>query len=160
MTDWKGALKSNITAIEKKAKKKVQIKCHNPNAGKKAYDVIGHNGKTLYPGSKIKNKTSGFTMKDFTLKMDSNDGADELYDNINDILNDSSIPQEAPEESGTGDIKDKIADIGDRILDTYLPETSAPAPAPPKNDNTTVIVVGAAFVMLIVIILVVWKMQK
>lgn len=158
MTDFRVTLKSNISSIDNKNKKKVQIRCANNKSGNLVSTTISRNSNMLYPGHKVKNIAYGFTAKDFTIKFKNEAGATALYENLQNILNDPTIPVEAPVESGVNNVKNSLLELGDRILDTYFPETSAPAP--PKNDNTTVIVVGAAFVMLIVIILVVWKMQK
>lgn len=160
MTDFRVTLKSNILSIENKNKKKVQIRCANNKSGNLVSTTISRNSNMLYPGHKVKNIAYGISAKDFTIKFKNEAGAAALYENLQNILNDPTIPVEAPVESGLNNVKDGLLELGDRLLDTYFPETSAPASAPPKNDNTTVIVVGAAFVMLIVIILVVWKMQK
>ena len=166
MTDFRVTLKSNIQLVELK-KKNVKVTCYNANSGNTVIKTISQNASLL--GTNNYNFVKGIDgAKDFKVKFNNKADAETFHKNITAIINDNSIITEEAETSkienfldkyGDG-ILDTITEVKDRLLDNYLPETSAPAPATPKNDNTTVIVVGAAFVMLIVIILVVWKMQK
>ena len=83
-------LKQYIEGIERKGDKKVKITCVDKTAGEEIYHIISSHGKTL-SGGVIKALYNGTNFKDFTLKMDSEEHADTLADNLQSIVDGTDV---------------------------------------------------------------------
>lgn len=188
MTDYKSILKSNIKLVEPKiSKRNVKITCHNKNAGSKVIATISQNSKVLFGGYTMKDIATGGNDKDFTVKMELRDGAQTFYDNLMDILNDNTVPEQEAEKSNYQQTKEKIEEGINNTINTVtsalglsspsytttattaLSGTTAPAgdgnaPAGDGNDdsgnNKTLLIIGGAVLLTLVLALVIWKTRK
>ena len=166
MTDYKTTLKSNIQSVEL-SKKKVKITCHNNKSGNLVITTLSQNSSIFGGHSYDINK--GGTAKDFIVKFDDKDHAEEFKNAIQTILNDASIVAEAPEKSGIDNLKEKAGDIMNRATDVFLgpadasvAETpAAETPAGGGNDDSgnskTLLIIGGAVLLVLVLVLVLWK---
>ena len=84
------AIKNYIESIEPKGKKRVKITCVDKTAGEEIYKIIERYGKTL-SGGVIKNHNCGANYKDFTLRMDKEESAETLADNLQAIVDGADV---------------------------------------------------------------------
>lgn len=178
MTDYKVTLKSNIQSVELN-KKKVKINCYNNKAGNLVITTLSQNSSIFGGHSYDINK--GGTAKDFNVKFDEKDHAEEFKNTIQSILDDTSVVAEEPEKSGIDNLKEKAGNILNRATDVFLgpapetdaPETDAPAADAPAADNgdngsgnddsgksKTLLIAGGAVLLVLIIGLVIWKTRK
>ena len=187
MTDFKSVLKSNIKLVEPKiSKRNVKITCHNKNAGSKVISTISQNSRVLFGGYTMKDISSGVTDKDFTVKMELRDGAQTFYDNLMDILNDNTVPEQEPEKSNYQQTKEKIeegikntvntmtsalgmsspavtasnASVAAAPAGTAMPGSDGDSGSERSDSNKTLLIVGGAVLLVIIIGLVIWKSKK
>ena len=160
------------------SKKKVKINCYNNKAGNLVITTLSQNSSIFGGHSYDINK--GGTAKDFIVKFDDKDHAEEFKNTIQSILDDTSVVAEEPEKSGIDNLKEKAGNILNRATDVFLgpaPETDAPAadvPAadvPADNDDNgsgnddsgnskTLLIAGGAVLLVLIIGLVIWKTRK
>lgn len=190
MTDYKSILKSNIKLVEPKiSKRNVKITCHNKNAGSKVIATISQNSKVLFGGYIMKDISTGGSDKDFTVKMELRDGAQTFYDNLMDILNDNTVPEQEPEKSNYQQTKEKIEEGINNAVNTVtsalglssssdtttataaLSGTTTPAADVPagggnsggdddSGNSKTLLIAGGAVLLVLVLVLVIWKAKK
>lgn len=180
MTDYKSILKSNIKLVEPKiSKRNVKITCHNKNAGSKVIATISQNSKVLFGSYIMKDISTGGNDKDFTVKMELRDGAQTFYDNLMDILNDNTVPEQEPEKSNYQQTKEKIEEGINNAVNTVTSAlglssssdtTTTPAADVPAGGNSggdddsgnskTLLIAGGAVLLVLVLVLVIWKTKK
>ena len=156
MSDYKTRLKSNIMSVELK-KKKVKIDNHSNKAGKTVISTLTQN-PYIFGGSDYDIK-KGLTAKDFTVKFDDKDSAEDFYDNIMAILSDKNVQAGAAVTSGVDALLDKV--IGSvNGQTTQQAAAAAPASGDDSDDNKTVLIIGGAVVLILVIVLVIWAAKR
>ena len=134
MTDYKVTLKSNIQSVEV-SKKKVKITCYNKNAGELAVTTLNRNS-SLFGGHSYDINKGIDGAKDFNVKFDNKDHAEQFKNAIQAILDDTSVVAEAPEQSAWDKAKEKINDAATKLGNTASialtgqPMASAEADAP------------------------------
>lgn len=171
MTDYRVTLKSNIQSVEVN-KKNVKIDCHNAKAGKLVITTLNQN--TGIFGGNSYNIADGLTAKDFKVKFDSKEDAQEFYDNlVTGIMNNKSIKTEESQKSGwqnfTAGVKNTVNTVVSNVAGGTATDAStapaAPAVTPLPDDEKETssnmpLIIGGAVVLLVVIGLLVWKMKK
>ena len=180
MTDYRVTLKSNVQSVELN-KKKVKVNCYNNKSGNLAVTTLNQNS-SLFGGHSYDINKGIDGAKDFNVKFEDKDHAEQFKNAIQAILDDASIVPEAPEKSGIDNLKEKAGDILDRATDVFLgpAETETPGDAPdnaPAGDapagggnggngggdddsgNKTMLYVGigGAVLLVLVLVLVLWK---
>ena len=154
MSDYKTILKSNIMSVELK-KKKVKIDNHSNKAGKTVISTLTQN-PYIFGGSDYDIK-KGLTAKDFTVKFNDKDSAEDFYDNIMAILSDKNVQAGAAVTSGVDALLDKV--IGN-VNGQTTQQAPAPALGDDSDDNKTVLIIGGAVVLILVIVLVIWAAKR
>lgn len=154
MSDYKAILKSNIMSVELN-KKKVKITNHSNKAGKTVLSTLTQN-PSIFGGSDYDIK-KGLTVKDFTVKFDDKDSAEDFYDNIMAILSDKNVQAGAAVTSGVDALLDKV--IGN-VNGQTTQQATAPASGDDSDDNKTVLIIGGAVVLILVIVLVIWAAKR
>ena len=173
MTDFRVTLKSNIQSVEIN-KKNVKIDCHNNNAGKLVITTLNQN-TSIFGGNNFK-IADGLTAKDFKVKFDSKDDAQEFYDNLVDgIMNNKSVKVEEAQKSGVQKVVEGVKNTVSAVVGgtasaatTATDATAAPAITSLQNNEDTSssssskmpLIIGGAVVLLLVIGLIVWKTRK
>ena len=152
MSDYKTILKSNIMSVELN-KKKVKIDNHSNKGGKTVLSTLTQN-PSIFGGSGYDIK-KGLTAKDFTVKFDDKDSAENFYDNVMAIMSDKNVQVGSAVTSGWDALTDKV--IG--TMDNQVPQQTA-APAEDSDDNKTVLIIGGAVVLILVIVLVIWAAKR
>lgn len=143
MTDYKTTLKSNIQTVEL-SKKKVKINCYNKNSGNLAVTTLSQNS-SIFNGHNYDINKGIDGAKDFTVKFDDKDHAEQFKNAIQTILDDTTVVAEAPELSAWEKAKEKINDAATKIGNTASmaltgqPMASADAPTGnvPSGDAPT-----------------------
>lgn len=172
MTDYRTTLKSNIQSVEVN-KKNVKIDCHNAKAGKLVITTLNQN-TGIFGGNSYK-IADGLTAKDFKVKFDNKEDAQEFYDNlVTGIMNNKSIKTEESQKSGwqnfTAGVKNTVNTVVSNVAGGTATDAStapaAPAVAPlqdnddEESSSKMPLIIGGAVVLLVVIGLVIWKMKK
>ena len=170
MTDFKVTLKSNIQSVEVN-KKNVKIDCHNAKAGNLVITTLNQN--TGIFGGNSYNIADGLTAKDFKVKFDSKEDAQEFHNNLVSILNDKTVPVEAAAKSGLQNVVAGVKNTVSTVVSNVVGGTAADAstaPAAPaitslqddekETSSNMPLIIGGAVVLLVVIGLLVWKMKK
>ena len=174
MTD-KVTLKSNIQSVEL-SKKKVKINCYNNKAGNLVITTLSQNSSIFGGHSYDINK--GGTAKDFTVKFDDKDHAEEFKNTIQSILDDASIVAEEAEKSGFQNLTANIKNAAQNVVGAVMPaltgsqgaEPTSDTAAAPAGDNgggdddsgnsKTLLIAGGAVLLVLIIGLVIWKARK
>lgn len=128
------SIKNYIESIELKGKKRVKITCVDKTAGEEIYKIIERYGKTL-SGGVIKKHSWGVNYKDFTLRMDKEESAETLADNLQAIVDG--------------------ADVYEPDVDPYTGEEQTI-----ETSNPYVLLYIAAAIVLVSIGVYVWKKRK
>lgn len=170
MTDFRTTLKSNIQSVEVN-KKNVKIDCHNAKAGKLVITTLNQN--TGIFGGNSYNIADGLTAKDFKVKFDSKEDAQEFHNNLVSILNDKTVPVEAAAKSGLQNVVAGVKNTVSTVISNVAGGTTetSTAPAAPaitslqdnddeESSSKMPLIIGGAVVLLVVIALVIWKMKK
>lgn len=170
MTDYRTTLKSNIQSVEVN-KKNVKIDCHNAKAGKLVITTLNQN--TGIFGGNSYNIADGLTAKDFKVKFDSKEDAQEFHNNLVSILNDKTVPVEAAAKSGLQNVVAGVKNTVSTVISNVAGGTTetSTAPAAPaitslqdnddeESSSKMPLIIGGAVVLLVVIALVIWKMKK
>lgn len=163
MTDYRVTLKSNIQNVELN-KKNVKIDCHNNKAGQSVVTTLNQNIAIFGGNSYDINK--GVTAKDFKVKFNSKDAAQEFYDNLKSIMNNNSIPTEPPQQSGLQNLMSGLKNTVNTVFDGATgetPEDTTPtAPTTPEDTSSSKmpLIIGGAVLLVVIIGLVIWKMKK
>lgn len=167
MTDYRVTLKSNIQSVEVN-KKNVKIDCHNAKAGKLVITTLNQN--TGIFGGNSYNIADGLTAKDFKVKFDSKEDAQEFHNNLVSILNDKTVPVEAAAKSGLQNVVAGVKNTVSTVVSNVVGGTDADASTAPaitslqddekETSSNMPLIIGGAVVLLVVIGLLVWKMKK
>lgn len=170
MTDYRTTLKSNIQSVEVN-KKNVKIDCHNAKAGKLVITTLNQN--TGIFGGNSYNIADGLTAKDFKVKFDTKEDAQEFHNNLVSILNDKTVPVEAAAKSGLQNVVAGVKNTVSTVISNVAGGTTetSTAPAAPaitslqdnddeESSSKMPLIIGGAVVLLVVIALVIWKMKK
>lgn len=170
MTDYRTTLKSNIQSVEVN-KKNVKIDCHNAKAGKLVITTLNQN--TGIFGGNSYNIADGLTAKDFKVKFDSKEDAQEFHNNLVSILNDKTVPVEAAAKSGLQNVVAGVKNTVSTVISNVAGGTTETSTAPAAPSITSLqdnddeessskmpLIIGGAVVLLVVIALVIWKMKK
>ena len=151
MSDYKTILKSNIMSVELK-KKKVKITNHNNKAGKTVLSTLTQNPSIF--GVQDYDIRKGLTAKDFTVKFNDKEDAENFYDNVMAIMSDKNVQVGSAVTSGWDALTDKV--VG--TMDNQVPQQTA-APAE-DSDDKTILIIGGAVILVLVIVLVIWAATK
>lgn len=154
MSDYKTILKSNIMSVELN-KKKVKIDNHSNKAGKTVISTLTQN-PYIFGGSDYDIK-KGLTAKDFTVKFDDKDSAEDFYDNIMAILSDKNVQAGAAVTSGVDALLDKV--VGS-VNGQTTQQAAATASGDDSDDNKTILIIGGAVVLILVIVLAIWAVKR
>lgn len=155
MSDYKTILKSNIMSVELN-KKKVKIDNHSNKAGKTVISTLTQN-PYIFGGSDYDIR-KGLTARDFTVKFDDKDSAENFYDNIMAILSDKNVQAGAAVTSGVDALLDKV--IGS-VNGQTTQQAAATAPASgDDSDDKTILIIGGAVILVLVIVLVIWAAKR
>lgn len=170
MTDYRTTLKSNIQSVEVN-KKNVKIDCHNAKAGKLVITTLNQN--TGIFGGNSYNIADGLTAKDFKVKFDSKEDAQEFHNNLVSILNDKTVPVEAAAKSGLQNVVAGVKNTVSTVISNVAGGTTETSTAPAAPSITSLqdnddeessskmpLIIGGAVVLLVVIALVIWKLKK
>ncbi len=170
MTDFRVTLKSNIQSVEVN-KKNVKIDCHNAKAGKLVITTLNQN--TGIFGGNSYNIADGLTAKDFKVKFDSKEDAQEFHNNLVSILNDKTVQVEAAAKSGLQNVVAGVKNTVSTVISNVAGGTTetSTAPAAPaitslqdnddeESSSKMPLIIGGAVVLLVVIALVIWKLKK
>lgn len=184
MTDYKVTLKSNIQSVEP-SKKKVKVNCYNNKSGNLVITTLSQNS-SIFNGRSYEINKGIDGAKDFNVKFDAKDHAEEFKNAIQSILDDKSIVAENPEQSAWEKTKEKVNDAANKIGNTAsmmltgqpldastagdAPVADAPAADVPAGGNSggnddsgnskTLLIAGGAVLLVLVIGLVIWKAKK
>ena len=183
MTDYKVTLKSNIQNVEL-SKKKVKVNCYNNKAGNLAVTTLSQNS-SIFNGHNYDINKGIDGAKDFNVKFDDKDHAEQFKNAIQAILDDKTVVAEAPEQSAWDKAKEKINDAATKIGNTASmaltgqPMASAEADAPAGGESAPataaagdngggnddsgsnkLLIIGGAVVLVLVLALVIWKTRK
>lgn len=170
MTDYRTTLKSNIQSVEVN-KKNVKIDCHNAKAGKLVITTLNQN-TGIFNGNSY-NIADGLTAKDFKVKFDSKEDAQEFHNNLVSILNDKTVPVEAAAKSGLQNVVAGVKNTVSTVISNVAGGTTetSTAPAAPaitslqdnddeESSSKMPLIIGGGVVLLVVIALVIWKLKK